>query len=69
LKQSDGSKNSEFVIGSSEYLLKPNEFNGNALSNVVATFFHIQCKKSWQHRLTEHYGNMGCGVFKRGVQN
>ena len=39
-------------------LLKGNEFNSDALSNVVASFFHIlkakkKCEQSWQPCLTE----------------
>ena len=40
--------------------LKGDEFNGDALSNVVASFFHnfvivllVECEKSWQPRLTD----------------
>ena len=44
----------------SSWLLKGDEFNSDALSNAVASFFHIfvivllvECEKSWGPSLTE----------------
>ena len=48
------------VVLQYDLYLKGDEFNGDALSNTVAHFFHIfvivllvECEKSWQPRLAD----------------